>query len=94
MKNIHILNSPFIVLFIIIGIAILSSFTLCKSNKTVKTTTPRIISTSQTYEFYKDGRFTTFTTVSKFEFEGHSYIIFDEGYGKTVLHDPNCKCHK
>ena len=31
--------------------------------------------------------------VYKFEYDGHSYIMFCRGNGKGVVHDPNCKCH-
>lgn len=32
--------------------------------------------------------------VTKIEYSGHSYIIFDSGYGYgcEVVHDPDCEC--
>lgn len=32
-------------------------------------------------------------SVYRFEYDGHSYIMFCRGDGKGVVHDPNCKCH-
>ena len=37
-----------------------------------------------------------FNTVRHFEYEGHKYISFEQGYGKTatkgIVHDPDCYC--
>ena len=32
--------------------------------------------------------------VDKFEYDGHQYIVFYQGYRMGVVHDPDCSCHK
>lgn len=33
--------------------------------------------------------------ISEIEFEGHTYLVFGEnGKSVSVVHDPNCECHK
>lgn len=34
--------------------------------------------------------------IDKFEFEGHAYLNFKPftNYPVSVIHDPNCECHK
>ena len=38
-----------------------------------------------------------FNTVRHFEYEGHKYISFEQGYGKAatkgIVHDPDCHCN-
>lgn len=32
--------------------------------------------------------------VDKIEYEGHTFLIFTDGSGLAVTHDPNCECNK
>ena len=37
-----------------------------------------------------------FHTIRHFEYEGHKYISFEQGYGRSatkgIVHDPDCHC--
>ena len=48
------------------------------------------------YIYYKDGispgKYKV--PVIKFEYNGHQYIRFGEYQSTSVVHDPDCKCHK
>ena len=32
--------------------------------------------------------------IYKFEYNGHQYLQFGSGDHQSVVHDPDCKCHK
>ena len=38
----------------------------------------------------------SFVSISRFEYQGHTYISFVglNGYQSGIVHDPDCKCHK
>jgi len=31
---------------------------------------------------------------SKVEFDGHTYVVWQQNFTDCILHDPDCKCHK
>ena len=31
---------------------------------------------------------------SKIEFDGHSYVVWQQNISDCIVHDPDCKCHK
>lgn len=32
--------------------------------------------------------------ITKFNYEGHSYLLYQYGYGRGICHDENCDCKK
>ena len=32
--------------------------------------------------------------ITKFNYEGHSYLLYQYGYGRGICHDENCECKK
>ena len=50
-------------------------------------------SNDQIWYKIKGSEFISSMPIMKFEYDGHKYIMFGDGEGKSVVHDPNCPCH-
>lgn len=34
------------------------------------------------------------TRITKFNYEGHSYLLYSDGHGRGITHDANCECRE
>lgn len=53
-----------------------------------------VIKCTPEYIYFDDDVFRYGVEINKFEYNGHAYIKFGVGDRQTILHDPDCKCHK
>lgn len=90
MKNIHISRNFFIALLVFaLAMLILGLFVGCSPVPDNEITKP------EGKIYYKGSSPGTYEDqISKFEYNGHQYIRFGEYRSQTIVHDPDCKCHK
>lgn len=68
------------------AIVIMAVMLICCSNVS-KTTFPQDLQ-------YEHVGYLSGGDIYEFEYKGHSYLIWSDGYRGTMLHAAHCKCHK
>ena len=45
-------------------------------------------------EWQREQDYKCATRITKFNYEGHSYLLYQYGHGIGICHDENCECKK